>query len=62
MNGWMGGWMDGRESRVKDCLQQSIMKKSENLNKWKKIPYQLGGERGKKKLERESSNRNCERE
>jgi hypothetical protein len=21
--GWMGGWMDGRESRVKDCLQQS---------------------------------------
>jgi hypothetical protein len=19
----MGGWMDGRESRVKDCLQQS---------------------------------------
>ena len=20
---WMGGWMDGGESRVKDCLQQS---------------------------------------
>ena len=23
MDGWMGGWVDGRESRVKDCLQQS---------------------------------------
>jgi hypothetical protein len=21
--GWVDGWMDGRESRVKDCLQQS---------------------------------------
>jgi hypothetical protein len=21
--GWMDGWMGGRESRVKDCLQQS---------------------------------------
>ena len=23
MDGWVGGWMDGWESRVKDCLQQS---------------------------------------
>jgi hypothetical protein len=23
MGEWMGGWMGGRESRVKDCLQQS---------------------------------------
>jgi hypothetical protein len=23
MGGWVDGWMDGRESRVKDCLQQS---------------------------------------
>ena len=23
MDGWMGGWMDGSQSRVKDCLQQS---------------------------------------
>ena len=22
-DGWMDGWMGGRESRVKDCLQQS---------------------------------------
>ena len=21
--GWMGGWMDGSQSRVEDCLQQS---------------------------------------
>ena len=21
--GWMGGWVDGRESGFKDCLQQS---------------------------------------
>jgi hypothetical protein len=21
--GWVGGWVDGRESQVKDCLQQS---------------------------------------
>ena len=24
MEGWMDGWMGGWESRVKDCLQQSI--------------------------------------
>ena len=24
LDGWKGGWMEGRESRVKDCLQQSI--------------------------------------
>jgi hypothetical protein len=23
MDGWIGGWMGGRESWVKDCLQQS---------------------------------------
>ena len=23
---WMDGWMDGRESGVKDCLQQSKIK------------------------------------
>ena len=23
MDGWKEGWMDGRESGVKDCLQQS---------------------------------------
>ena len=23
LDGWMGGWMDGRKSRFKDCLQQS---------------------------------------
>ena len=23
MGGWVGGWMDGRKSRSKDCLQQS---------------------------------------
>ena len=23
MDGWVDGWMDGRESRFKDCLQQS---------------------------------------
>ena len=23
MDGWVGGWMDGCKSRVKDCLQQS---------------------------------------
>ena len=23
MDGWVGGWMGGRESQVKDCLQQS---------------------------------------
>ena len=23
MEGWKDGWMDGRESGVKDCLQQS---------------------------------------
>ena len=22
---WVGGWRDGRQSRVKDCLQQSKM-------------------------------------
>ena len=25
MGGWVGGWMDGSKSRVKDCLQQSII-------------------------------------
>ena len=25
-DGWMGGWMDGSQSRVKDCLQQSKKK------------------------------------
>ena len=29
----MDGWMDGRESRVKDCLQQST-KKAWLLNRW----------------------------
>jgi hypothetical protein len=23
VDGWVGGWMGGRESGVKDCLQQS---------------------------------------
>jgi hypothetical protein len=26
MGGWVDGWMDGRESGVKDCLQQSKIK------------------------------------
>ena len=33
MDGWMGGWMDGSRSRVKDCLQQST-KKAWLLNGW----------------------------
>ena len=24
VDGWMDGWVDGSQSRVKDCLQQSI--------------------------------------
>jgi hypothetical protein len=27
MDGLVGGWMEGRESRVKDCLQQSKREK-----------------------------------
>ena len=27
MDGWKEGWMDGGESWVKDCLQQSISRK-----------------------------------
>jgi hypothetical protein len=27
LDGWMGGWVGGRESRVKDCLQQSKKRK-----------------------------------
>jgi hypothetical protein len=27
VGGWMDGWMDGWESGVKDCLQQSKIKK-----------------------------------
>jgi hypothetical protein len=26
MGGWVDGWVGGRESRVKDCLQQSKIK------------------------------------
>ena len=29
MDGWVDGWVEGRESRVKDCLQQS-----KNLGEW----------------------------
>ena len=25
MEGWMDGWVEGSQSRVKDCLQQSKM-------------------------------------
>ena len=28
VDGWMDGWMDGCKSRVKDCLQQSKIGKS----------------------------------
>ena len=31
MDGWMEGWMGGSQSRVKDCLQQSI-KTTLNIN------------------------------
>ena len=33
MDGWVGGWMDGSQSRVKDCLQQST-NKAWLLNGW----------------------------
>jgi hypothetical protein len=33
MDGWVGGWVDGRESRVKDCLQQSKIKVKKPLNR-----------------------------
>jgi hypothetical protein len=38
LGGWVGGWMDGRESRVKYCLQQSKRDNPviviENLDLW----------------------------
>jgi hypothetical protein len=31
VGGWMGGWMDGSKSHFKDCLQQSKIQKSNNV-------------------------------
>ena len=33
---WVGGWMGGRESRVKDCLQQSkiLFDKNTMIKEW----------------------------
>jgi hypothetical protein len=36
VGGWVDGWMDGRESGVKDCLQQSKIVKT-NLKSTKNI-------------------------
>jgi hypothetical protein len=33
MGGWMDGWVGGRESGVKDCLQQSKITVLENYQK-----------------------------
>ena len=40
--GWVGGWMDGSQSRVKDCLQQSTRKQNKN-----NIEYKLYFGRGR---------------
>jgi hypothetical protein len=38
MDGWVGGWMDGWESRVKDCLQQSKIMTYINQDTFTKMP------------------------
>ena len=32
LGGWVGGWMDGRKSRSKDCLQQSKITNESFMN------------------------------
>ena len=41
MEGWMGGWVDGGESRVKDCLQQSKIKIQKKFDPKKLVPKKL---------------------
>jgi hypothetical protein len=36
--GWVGGWMDGSKSRLKDCLQQSKTTKIYNTTNNLKTP------------------------